>query len=259
MKSRALIVIAVVFTMAPALAQQLGSISGVVRDTSGRPLPGVTVDVVGGVATEVRKLVTDAEGRYSVSDLPVGAYMLTFRLPGFATESQIKVAVTGILGTPLDVVLRVGPLEEQTYPLFPFRVFPPESRADPGGACLHGANETAAERERRLEALDAARMIYALLARVPTRLHRYPEWVALGRSDAVAALKKAGGRTGELANKLQWGTNEPLPGWGIAYETGAGFVRFAFVDITDACRFTYSSEDPGLMPGASRIIPLIPQ
>ena len=52
MKSRALIVIAVLFTMAPALAQQLGSISGVVRDTSGRVLPGVTVDVVGGVATD---------------------------------------------------------------------------------------------------------------------------------------------------------------------------------------------------------------
>ena len=45
-------------------------------------------------------------------------------------------------------------------------------------------------------------LIYTLLARVPTRLHRYPEWGTLGLSPAVAALKKAGGATGELANNL---------------------------------------------------------
>ena len=257
MKSRALI-IAVVLTMAPAFAQEQGAISGVVRDTSGRVLPGVTVEVVGGIGANLRSLVTDAQGRYSVSDLPVGAYTLTFRLSGFTPETRSKVAVTGILSTPLDVVLRVAMLE-QGYPMPPSRVFPPESRADPGGQCLHGENETAAERERRLEALNAARMIYTLLARVPTRLHRYPEWGTLGLSPAVAALKKAGGATGELANKLQWGTNEPLPGWGIAYETGIGFVRFALIDITDPCGFKYSSEDPTLMPGTSRIVPLVPQ
>src|SRR5688572_1874965 len=108
MKWRALIVVAVLFTMAPALAQQLGSVSGVVRDTSGRALPGVTVEVVEGVGTGVvRRLVTDAQGRYSATDLPDGRYMLTFRLPGFSAESRLVGVATDTEPRPVDVILRV--------------------------------------------------------------------------------------------------------------------------------------------------------
>ena len=262
MKSRALIVIAVLFTMAPALAQQLGSISGVVRDTSGRALPGVTVEIAPNVPTarlEVRTTVTDAQGRYTVSELAPGAYTVTFRLPGFGTQARNFVGVVASLPTTLDMSLGVAPPIE-TYRFRPTPPFMPRfglPRRETRAECLHGVNETVAEQGRRLEALNAMRLIYGLLERVPVSPLGYPDWGTLARSKAVAGLMN----TNPLAKKLQWGTSEPLPGWRISYEAGTTFVRFALTDTTDPCGFTYSSEDPDVMPWGNygRVVPLTPQ
>ena len=56
----------------PATAQQ-SSIAGVVRDTSGAVLPGVTVEAASPALIEkVRTAVSDAEGRYNIVALPPG-------------------------------------------------------------------------------------------------------------------------------------------------------------------------------------------
>ena len=58
----------------PSMAAAQASITGVVRDTSGGVLPGVTVEAASPVLIEkVRTAVTDGEGRYQITDLRPGA------------------------------------------------------------------------------------------------------------------------------------------------------------------------------------------
>ena len=69
----------------PALASAQSTIAGVVRDTSGAVLPGVTVEVASDVLIEkTRSASTDGEGRYSIIDLRPGTYSVTFTLTGFS-------------------------------------------------------------------------------------------------------------------------------------------------------------------------------
>src|SRR2546421_10034354 len=74
----------------PARAQaDRASISGLVQDTSGAVLPGVTVEASSPVLIEQsRTVVTDGAGRYSIVDLRPGTYTVTFMLPGFKTTRR---------------------------------------------------------------------------------------------------------------------------------------------------------------------------
>ena len=76
---------ALVFVLAiPAAVRAQSSITGVVRDTSGAVLPGVTVEAASDVLIEkVRSVVTDGNGQYRIVDLRPGVYTVTFTLPGF--------------------------------------------------------------------------------------------------------------------------------------------------------------------------------
>ena len=70
----------------PSLAAAQASISGLVQDTSGGVLPGVTVEVSSPALIErTRSVITDSAGRYSIVDLRPGQYAVTFSLTGFAT------------------------------------------------------------------------------------------------------------------------------------------------------------------------------
>jgi len=101
------------FLVAPSLALAQGSLSGVVRDTSGAVLPGVTVEAASPVLIEkVRTAVTDNNGRYQMIDLRPGAYTVTFTLAGFNTSKRDGVALSGSAGSVVDIELRVGSLEE---------------------------------------------------------------------------------------------------------------------------------------------------
>ena len=63
------------------------SIAGVVKDTSGAVLPGVTVEAASpGLIEKVRSVVTDGTGQYRIVDLRPGTYAVTFTLPGFSTR-----------------------------------------------------------------------------------------------------------------------------------------------------------------------------
>lgn len=70
----------------PSAAFAQASITGVVRDSSGGVLPGVTVEAASPVLIEkVRTAITDGNGRYQIVDLRPGDYSVTFTLPGFNT------------------------------------------------------------------------------------------------------------------------------------------------------------------------------
>jgi hypothetical protein len=97
----------------PAVAQSGSGLAGTVRDTSGAVLPGVTVEASSPALIEkVRVVVTDSEGRFSITELNPGRYMVTFSLPGFTTVKREGVdLVTGFTGN-VSVELPVGTVEE---------------------------------------------------------------------------------------------------------------------------------------------------
>jgi Carboxypeptidase regulatory-like domain len=79
----------------PASAQQTGSITGKVTDTSGGVLPGVTVDAKSNVLPSARSTVTGPDGVYQLPALPPGVYAVTFTLQGFQTvtrQSQVQLS-----------------------------------------------------------------------------------------------------------------------------------------------------------------------
>src|SRR5688500_12995744 len=82
--------LASLFAASSALAQgaSTASIAGTVRDSSGSVLPGVTVTSTQTETGLERTVVSDAEGRYIISNLPVGPYRLEFMLAGFRTFVQ---------------------------------------------------------------------------------------------------------------------------------------------------------------------------
>src|SRR5262245_552072 len=63
---------------------QTGAIAGVIKDTTGAVLPGVTVEAASPALIEkVRSAVTDGQGQYKIVDLRPGVYSVTFTLTGF--------------------------------------------------------------------------------------------------------------------------------------------------------------------------------
>jgi hypothetical protein len=100
-------------TLAPAVAFAQASLSGLVQDSSGGVLPGVTVEAASPALIEkVRTTITDANGRYSIPDLRPGAYTVTFTLTGFSTFKREGVELTGTAVVTINADMRVGSLEE---------------------------------------------------------------------------------------------------------------------------------------------------
>ena len=79
-----------------AASAQTSAITGVVKDTSGAVLPGVTVEAASPALIEkVRSVVTDGTGQFKVVDLRPGTYVVTFTLPGFNTFKRDGVELAG--------------------------------------------------------------------------------------------------------------------------------------------------------------------
>ena len=99
------------FLAAPAWAQS--SVTGVVRDTSGAVLPGVTVEAASPALIEkVRTTVTDPQGRYRIVDLRPGTYTITFTLAGFSTAKREGLELPAEFTATVNGDLAVGALEE---------------------------------------------------------------------------------------------------------------------------------------------------
>ncbi len=102
--------VAVVLLASTAASAQIGSgISGVVRDTSGAVLPGVTVEVASPVLIEgSRSTITDSGGQYQIIDLRPGDYTVTFTLPGFRTVRREGIRLTAAFTATVNTELQVG-------------------------------------------------------------------------------------------------------------------------------------------------------
>jgi hypothetical protein len=97
----------------PTVAHAQSAIAGVVKDTSGAVLPGVTVEAASDVLIEkTRSVVTDGAGQYKIVDLRPGVYSVTFTLPGFATVKRDGVELPTNFTSTINADLKVGSLEE---------------------------------------------------------------------------------------------------------------------------------------------------
>jgi hypothetical protein len=89
------------------------AISGLVRDSSGAVMPGVTVEAASPVLIEkVRSVVTDDQGRYTIVDLRPGIYTVTFTLGGFNTYKQEGLELPANFTATINAEMRIGALEE---------------------------------------------------------------------------------------------------------------------------------------------------
>ena len=108
------VVAGVCLLAAPAWAQAPTSgIAGVVRDTSGAVLPGVSVEAASPALIEqVRVVTTDGQGRYNIVDLRPGVYSVTFTLPGFSSIRRVGIELSTGFTASVNVEMTVGALEE---------------------------------------------------------------------------------------------------------------------------------------------------
>ena len=101
------------FLLIPSAATAQSAISGLVRDTTGAVLPGVTVEASSPVLIEkTRAAVTDGQGRYTIVDLRPGTYTVTFTLTGFNTFRREGLELPANFNGTINADLRVGSLEE---------------------------------------------------------------------------------------------------------------------------------------------------
>jgi hypothetical protein len=97
----------------PNVAHAQSAIVGVVKDTSGAVLPGVTVEASSDVLIEkTRSVATDGNGQYKIVDLRPGQYVVTFSLTGFATIKRENVDLPANFTTAINAEMKVGSLEE---------------------------------------------------------------------------------------------------------------------------------------------------
>ncbi len=105
--------VAVLWAALTGSAYAQSGIAGVVKDSSGALLPGVTVEAASPVLIEqVRSVVTNESGQYNIVDLRPGVYSVTFTLPGFAPARHQGVELPATFTATVNAELRVGALEE---------------------------------------------------------------------------------------------------------------------------------------------------
>jgi hypothetical protein len=101
------------FLFLPTTAFAQASITGVVKDTSGAVMPGVTVEASSPVLIErIRSAVTDGTGQFRIVDLRPGIYTVTFTLPGFSVVRRQDIELTGSFTATVNAEMKVGALAE---------------------------------------------------------------------------------------------------------------------------------------------------
>ncbi|MEP7310858.1 MAG: TonB-dependent receptor [Acidobacteriota bacterium] len=110
---RLLVFAAVLVVGFPGLVRAQASIAGVVKDTSGAVLPGVTVEASSPALIEkTRSVVADDTGQFRIVDLRPGTYAVTFTLSGFTTIKRDGIELSGSFAATVNAELRVGSINE---------------------------------------------------------------------------------------------------------------------------------------------------
>ncbi len=97
----------------PGTAHAQSAIAGVVKDSSGAILPGVTVEAASPALIEKsRTVVSDGQGQYKIVDLRPGTYTITFTLSGFQTFKREGLSLPANFTATVNANMSVGAIEE---------------------------------------------------------------------------------------------------------------------------------------------------
>jgi len=93
----------------PVLSQQdRATVTGTVTDPSGSVIPGVDVTVRNTATNATYQTITNDTGNYTVPNLPIGSYTLTFESPGFKTLVRQGITLTVSQVARIDAQLQLG-------------------------------------------------------------------------------------------------------------------------------------------------------
>ena len=105
---------ALMLALAPAAygQQTAGNIDGRIVDQQSAPVPGATVTASNGQTGFSRSAVSDSEGLYRLSALPIGTYDLKVDLSGFSGLERKNLTVSVGQTLTIDVTLQVAQVAE---------------------------------------------------------------------------------------------------------------------------------------------------
>ena len=107
------LLVALGFLVTARVAMAQSAVAGVVKDTTGALLPGVTVEASSPALIEkVKTAVSNEAGQYRIVDLRPGTYSVTFTLTGFNTIVREGILLEANFTAPINVEMRVGSVAE---------------------------------------------------------------------------------------------------------------------------------------------------
>jgi hypothetical protein len=107
-----LVVVLVAASVSQAQVGSTAQITGTVKDSSGAVLPGADVTATQTDTGFKRSDVTDGNGSYTLSNLPVGPYRLEVALSGFRSFVQTGIVLQVNANPVIPVVMQLGDLNE---------------------------------------------------------------------------------------------------------------------------------------------------
>jgi hypothetical protein len=90
------------------MAQSSGSLSGVVKDPNDAVIPGASVTVKNIATNLTRSVVSNEDGRWTITLLPVGQYTVSYEKEGFKKAVSGNIDVEAAVTRNVDATLEVG-------------------------------------------------------------------------------------------------------------------------------------------------------
>src|SRR5215471_5383083 len=100
-------------TVTATAQQNTGTILGVVKDSTGAVVPGVSVTMVNEETSLTRSVITGENGAFSAPALPVGHYTIRVELAGFRTQTQRGLILEVAQELVVNPTLEVGAVTQQ--------------------------------------------------------------------------------------------------------------------------------------------------
>ena len=116
-----------------AQGTDLGTIRGLVTDSSGAVVPNAKVTVLDLATNTPRETTTNAQGEYRVFGLSSGAYKVSVSAPGMRTVQITGIALNGSDTVNADAVLKVASTNEAVDVLSERRALEPGLPQSCGG------------------------------------------------------------------------------------------------------------------------------
>ena len=104
-------VVLLTFLSAPAFAQNVGTITGTVKDQQGLAIPGATVSLVNRISQANQSAITDEQGRFTLNNVAYGTYVLNVSLAGFTPAEQV-IEIRTTVPVAREIQLKLGGVQE---------------------------------------------------------------------------------------------------------------------------------------------------